>query len=44
LIRRENSTIKSAFDKAIGADLAKHYYIKGGIGERKRIDYYSLEH
>jgi hypothetical protein len=31
------SRIKSAFVEAIGPDLAKHYYIQGGNGERKRI-------
>ena len=31
--------IKKAFEEAIGADLAKHYYIQGGNGERKRIGY-----
>ena len=32
------SKIKSAFVKAIGENLAKHYYIHGGNGELKKID------
>jgi hypothetical protein len=32
------SKIKAAFVKAIGEKLAKHYYIKGGNGEVKKID------
>jgi hypothetical protein len=32
------SRIKRAFEEAIGPDLAKHYYIQGGNGERKRIE------
>jgi hypothetical protein len=31
------SRIKRAFEEAIGPDLAKHYYIQGGNGERKRV-------
>jgi hypothetical protein len=31
------SRIKRAFEQAIGPDLAKHYYIQGGNGERKRV-------
>ena len=31
------SRIKRAFEEAIGSDLAKHYYIQGGNGERKRV-------
>jgi predicted nuclease with TOPRIM domain len=31
------SKIKKAFENAIGEDLAKNYYIKGGNGEVKRI-------
>ena len=29
--------IKKAFEEALGPELAKHYYIQGGIGERKGI-------
>jgi len=32
------SRIKRAFEEAIGPDLAKHYYIHGGNGERKRVE------
>lgn len=32
------SRIKRAFEEAIGPDLAKHYYIQGGNGERKRVE------
>ncbi len=32
------SRIKRAFEEAIGSDLAKHYYIQGGNGERKRVE------
>ena len=32
------SKIKTAFVKAIGEKLAKHYYIHGGNGELKKID------
>jgi len=32
------SRIKRAFEEAIGPDLAKHYYIQGGNGERKKIE------
>ena len=32
------SRIKRAFEIAIGEDLAKHYYIQGGNGERKKIE------
>ena len=31
------SRIKRVFEEAIGPDLAKHYYIQGGNGERKRV-------
>jgi hypothetical protein len=31
------SRIKRAFEEAIGPDLAKHYYIQGGNGERKKV-------
>jgi hypothetical protein len=31
------SRIKRAFEEAIGPDLAKHYYIQGGNGEKKRV-------
>lgn len=31
------SRIKRSFEEAIGPDLAKHYYIQGGNGERKRV-------
>jgi hypothetical protein len=31
------SRIKRAFEEGIGPDLAKHYYIQGGNGERKRV-------
>jgi hypothetical protein len=31
------SRIKRTFEEAIGPDLAKHYYIQGGNGERKRV-------
>ena len=31
------SKIKSAFVKAIGEELAKHYYIQGGNGEVKKV-------
>ena len=31
------SVIKRVFEEAIGPDLAKHYYIQGGNGERKGI-------
>ena len=31
------SRIKRSFEEAIGPDLAKHYYIQGGNGARKRI-------
>lgn len=34
------SRIKRAFEEAIGPDLAKHYYIQGGNGERKRVGSY----
>jgi hypothetical protein len=29
--------IKKAFEEALGPELAKHYYIQGGNGERKRV-------
>ena len=32
------SRIKRVFEEAIGPDLAKHYYIQGGNGERKKIN------
>ncbi len=32
------SRIKRVFEEAIGADLAKHYYIKGEHGQQKKID------
>jgi hypothetical protein len=32
------SKIKAAFVKAIGEELAKHYYIHGGNGEVKKVD------
>lgn len=32
------SKIKAAFVKAIGENLAKHYYIHSGYGELKKID------
>ena len=32
------SRIKRAFELAIGEELAKHYYIQGGNGERKKIE------
>jgi hypothetical protein len=32
------SRIKRAYEEAIGPDLAKHYYIQGGNGERKKIE------
>ena len=32
------SRIKRAFEEAIGQDLAKHYYIQGGNGERKKVE------
>ena len=32
------SKIKTAFVKAIGDNLAKHYYIHGGTGEVKKVD------
>jgi hypothetical protein len=31
------SKIKAAFVKAIGEELAKHYYIHGGNGEVKKV-------
>jgi hypothetical protein len=31
------SRIKRAFEEAIGPDLAKHYYIQSGNGERKKV-------
>jgi hypothetical protein len=31
------SKIKAAFVKAIGEDLAKHYYIQGDNGEVKKV-------
>lgn len=32
------SRIKRVFEEAIGPDLAKHYYIKGESGQKKKID------
>ena len=32
------SRIKRVFEEAIGRDLAKHYYIKGDAGQKKKID------
>ena len=32
------SRIKRVFEEAIGHDLAKHYYIKGDAGQKKKID------
>ena len=32
------SKIKAAFVKAIGDELARHYYIQGGNGEVKKVD------
>jgi hypothetical protein len=32
------SKIKAAFVKAIGEELAKHYYIHGGNGEVKKVN------
>lgn len=32
------SRIKRVFEEAIGPDLAKHYYIKGDSGHKKKID------
>jgi hypothetical protein len=32
------SRIKRVFEDAIGRDLAKHYYIKGDTGQKKKID------
>lgn len=32
------SRIKSVFTKSIGNELAKHYYIKGDLGEVKKVD------
>jgi hypothetical protein len=32
------SKIKKSFEEAIGRDLAKHYYIKGDAGQKKKID------
>jgi len=32
------SRIKRVFEDAIGPDLAKHYYIKGESGQKKKID------
>ena len=33
------SRIKRVFEEAIGPDLAKHYYIKGDSGQKKKIDF-----
>jgi len=32
------SRIKRVFEEAVGRDLAKHYYIKGDAGQKKKID------
>jgi hypothetical protein len=32
------SRIKRVFEDAIGRDLAKHYFIKGDAGQKKKID------
>ena len=32
------SRIKRVFEEAIGQDLAKHYYIQGESGQKKKID------
>jgi hypothetical protein len=32
------SRIKRVFEDGIGPDLAKHYYIKGESGQKKKID------
>jgi hypothetical protein len=37
------SRIKRVFEEAIGVDLAKHYYIQGANGERKKVEIAAME-
>ena len=37
------SRIKRVFEEAVGPDLAKHYYIQGTNGERKKVEIAALE-
>lgn len=38
-ISEKISKIKGHFERALGKELAKHYYIQGSRGERKRVGY-----
>lgn len=37
------SRIKRVFEEAVGPDLAKHYYIQGANGERKKVEIAAME-